>query len=174
MISFAKSIIRQRGWRSRLIAGLVLVMSMSFLITSCGTDDIDISGYENEAITLSGITDQDVSLTIADLKAMDCITKGAESTSDKIGKVKATGPTLETVLSQYGMSQSDLKNIKVYARDDYDVKISSHVLGEDTVILAFGIDGQPLDGESAPLRIVIPGSDSAYWIRMVERIEVTK
>lgn len=151
-----------------------LMVALCAMITACGTDDIDISGYENEAITLSGITDQDVSLTIADLKAMDCITKSAESTSDKIGKVKATGPTLETVLSQYGMSQSDLKSIKIYARDDYDVKISSDVLGEDTVILAFGIDGKPLDEESAPLRIVIPGSDSAYWIRMVERIELTE
>ena len=151
-----------------------LMVALCAMFTACGADDIDISGYENEAITLSGITDQDVSLTIADLKAMDCITKSAESTSDKIGKVKATGPTLETVLSQYGMSQSDLKSIKIYARDDYDVKISSDVLGEDTVILAFGIDGKPLDEESAPLRIVIPGSDSAYWIRMVERIELTE
>ena len=151
-----------------------LMVALCAMITGCGTDDIDISGYENEAITLSGITDQDVSLTIADLKAMDCITKSAESTSDKIGKVKATGPTLETVLSQYGMSQSDIKSIKIYARDDYDVKISNDVLGEDTVILAFGIDGKPLDEESAPLRIVIPGSDSAYWIRMVERIELTE
>lgn len=151
-----------------------LMVALCAMITACGTDDIDISGYENEAITLSGITDQDVSLTIADLKAMDCITKSAESTSDKIGKVKATGPTLETVLSKYGMSQSDLKSIKIYARDDYDVKISSDVLGEDTVMLAFGIDGKPLDEESAPLRIVIPGSDSAYWIRMVERIELTE
>lgn len=154
--------------------GMILILTISLVLVSCGTDDIDISEYADRTITISGVVDEDVSLTIADLKAMDCVTKSAESTSDKIGKVKATGPTLETVLSQYGIHQKDLKRIKIYAKDDYDVKIGSNVLTEDTIILAFGIDGKPLDGESAPLRIVIPGSDSAYWIRMVERIELTE
>lgn len=151
-----------------------LMVALCAMITACGTDDIDISGYENEAITLSGITDQDVSLTIADLKAMDCITKSAESTSDKIGKVKATGPTLETVLSQFGSSQTDFEKVHIIANDGYDIKLNRDFLEENKeIILAFGIDAKPLDSESAPVRLIIPDSDSAYWIRMVERIELT-
>ena len=33
------------------------------------------------------------------------------------------------------------------------------------------IDGEPLDEESAPCRIIIPKSDSAYWIRLLDKIE---
>ena len=43
---------------------------------------------------------------------MDCVTVKTESTSDKIGKVRATGPTLDTVLSQFGMSQKDIEKFK--------------------------------------------------------------
>ena len=52
------------------------------------------------------------------------------------------------------------------------MKLDSRVLADNDVILAFGIDGQPLGEEDAPVRIIIPQSDSAYWVRMVERIEL--
>ena len=48
----------------------------------------------------------------------------------------------------------------------------SEYLMEHDIILAFGIDGQPLDEESIPCRIIIPKSDSAYWVRMLKRIEI--
>ena len=160
--------------RARSILILLVTAWVAFAVTGCGVDDIDISGYDDETITIKGVSDREVTISIAQLKELECVTIKAESTSDKIGKVRATGPTLDTVLSQYGISQADLKNIKIHGRDDYDIKIGSDVLGEDTVVLAFGIDGKPLDEESAPLRIVIPGSDSAYWIRMVDEIECIK
>ena len=37
---------------------------------------------------------------------------------------------------------------------------------------AFGIDGEPLNEEDAPCRIIKPESDSAYWLRMLDRIDV--
>lgn len=157
--------------RNKLILAVVLGLAC-LCMGGCGTDDIDISGYENETITLTGVTDDDITLTIADLKAMDCVTKKTESTSDKIGVVRATGPTLDTVLGQFGMSQADVKKIHIYAKDEYDVKLGPEVLGSEDIILAFGIDGQPLGEEEAPVRIIIPESDSAYWIRMVEKIEL--
>ena len=49
----------------------------------------------------------------------------AESTSDKIGVVKATGPWLDTVLGQYGCSQADFKSIKFYGADEYDDAIKA-------------------------------------------------
>ncbi len=152
---------------------LALILGLTSLCMSgCGTDDIDISGCADETITLSGITDEDITLTIADLKAMDCVTKTCESTSDKIGKVRATGPTLDTVLQQFGMKQSDVQKVHIYAKDEYDAKLGPDVLETEEVILAFGIGGEPLGEEDAPVRIIIPDSDSAYWVRMVERIEL--
>ena len=41
-------------------------------------------------------------------------------------------------------------------------------------MLAYGINGEPLDEESVPLRVIIRNSDSAYWVRLVTKIEFEK
>lgn len=158
--------------KTALILSAIAVIMI--LMTGCGTDDIDISGYKDAEIVFSGIEDKDVVLTIDDLKSMDCITKKTESTSDKIGVVRATGPKLDTVLENYNLSQADFSKIVIYGEDKYDVKLLNDYLKEHDIILAIGIDGEPLNMESAPCRIIIPKSDSAYWVRMVNRIEFIK
>ena len=156
------------------IAAVFLLGLACLCMGGCGVDDIDISGYHDQTITLKGLQEQDITVTIDELKALECVTKKTESTSDKIGKVRATGPKLETLLAGYGASQTDFDHIRITASDGYDVKLRHDFLAENDVILAFGIDGQPLDQESAPLRIIIPKSDSAYWIRMVKELEFVR
>lgn len=151
--------------------GIILLASVCFCMSGCGTDDIDISGYAKEKIVLSGLQDEDITVTVKDLKAMDCKTVKTHSTSDKIGEVKATGPELGIVLEQYGVSKSDIKKMRLYGADEYDVPLTGKYINEHEIYLAFGINGEPLDAESVPCRIIIPESDSAYWIRMVNRIE---
>ena len=158
----------------------ILLMTVCFcalipvFLSSCGVDDIDISSYENEQIELIGIDEESVRLTVADLKAMNCKTLKTESTSDKIGKVRATGPELDTVLEPYGVRKADFSKIIINGADEYDVKLLNDYITEHDIYLAIGIDGEPLDGESAPCRIIIPKSDSAYWVRMVRSIEFVK
>lgn len=163
---------RKKGFAA-LAAFFVLMICMT-VMTGCGTDDIDISQYSNSKIILSGLTEKDEVITAGQLKAMDCVTKKTESTSDKIGQVRATGPWLSTVLETYGCSQEDFSKIKIYGKDDYDISLYRDFLQENKILLAFGIDGQPLNGEDRPVRIIIPGSDSAYWVRMVSKIEFVK
>ena len=74
------------------------------MLNSCGVDDIDISSYADKQVVLSGIQDEDITLTIADLKALECKTLKTHCTSDKVGEVRATGPELDTVLEKYGVS----------------------------------------------------------------------
>lgn len=142
--------------------------------TGCGTDDIDISSYKDAQLILAGVQEEDIVLTVEDLKAMDCKTIKAESTSDKIGEVKATGPWLDTVLEEYGCSQADFTKIKFYGADEYDANLYKEYLSEHPIMLAYGLNGQPLDEETAPIRIIIKDSDSAYWVRMVTKIEFEK
>ncbi len=152
---------------------LIIAISVGCVIamTSCGVDDIDISSYADKEVVLSGIQDEDIVLTIADLKAMECKTLKTHCTSDKVGEVKATGPELDTVLAGYNVSKADFSSIVIYGTDEYDVKLRNEYITANDIYLAFGIDGEPLDEESAPCRIIIPESDSAYWTRMVNKIE---
>ena len=80
---------------------ILLVTAMLLYMCSCGTDDIDISGYSDAEIALEGISDETAAVTVKQLKAMDCHTIKTESTSDKIGVVKATGVWLSDVLSEW-------------------------------------------------------------------------
>ena len=157
----------------RLVSVILIIACMTGcgILTACGTDDIDISSYASKEVVLSGIQDEDIVLTIADLKAMECKTVKTHSTSDKIGDVRATGPELDIVLAAYGVSKSDFDKIIIYGTDQYDVKLKNDYITTNDIYLAFGVDGEPLDTESAPCRIIIPESDSAYWTRMVNRIE---
>ena len=156
------------------IAMVLLCVLTAMMLPSCGTDDIDISAYENEQIELIGINDGTVTISISDLKTMECRTLKTESTSDKIGKVRATGPELDTVLEQFGASKDDFSKIIINGSDKYDVKLLKDYFTEHDIYLAIGIDGKPLDEESVPCRIIIPESDSAYWVRMVTSIEFVK
>ena len=155
-------------------AAAIVAVCLCICMAGCGTDDIDISEYAGEEIVLSGIAEEDIVITIADLKAMECKTIKTESTSDKIGVVKATGPELNTVLEPYGVSKGDFSKVKFHGTDSYDIPLNRDYVSEHEIYLAFGIDGKPLDGESKPCRVIIPNSDSAYWIRMVDRIEFEK
>lgn len=168
---------REGGFRGKHIiraAVMCICILTAVFAVSCGTDDIDISAYENEQIELIGIGEGSVKLSIADLKAMECRTLKTESTSDKIGKVRATGPELDTVLAEYGLSKADFSKIIINGSDEYDVKLLNDYITEHDIYLAIGIDGEPLDEESRPCRIIIPKSDSAYWVRMVKSIEFVK
>lgn len=162
-------------WNIRYAALLLIIcLAASLGLSSCGADDIDISGYQDAVIELRGLGDETAAVTVSELKAMECKTLSAESTSDKIGKVRASGPELGTLLAQYGYSKEDFSKIVIYGSDEYDAKLLKDYITEHDIYLALNINGEPLDEESRPCRIIIPGSDSAYWVRMVTAIEFIK
>jgi DMSO/TMAO reductase YedYZ molybdopterin-dependent catalytic subunit len=138
----------------------------------CGNPDIDLSAYGKETVAISGLPGETdpVNIKVEDLAQMSCVTLKTESTSDKIGVVRATGPLLKTLLESYGTGLEDFSEVTFTASDGYEITLDQDFLKENRVILAFGVDGKPLDADEAPLRIIIPGSDSAYWIRMVTAI----
>ena len=154
-----------------LILIAAVIMSCGIILASCGVDDIDISSYSDKEIELLGVQDEEVVIRIAELKALKCKTLKTHCTSDKVGDVRATGPELDTVLAEYGVSKADFAKIVIYGTDEYDVRLNNDYITENDIYLAYGIDGEPLDEECAPCRIIIPESDSAYWTRMVYKIE---
>ncbi len=157
---------------------ILYVMMILAVSLGCGNPEIDVANYGSETLTLIGINDDDASqpviLTITDLQSLECVTIKTSSTSDKIGSVKATGPLLETVLDKYGVSMTEFKKIIITATDGYEIVLNQPFIIENQLILAFGINGEPLGEDEAPLRLIVPESDSAYWIRMIESIEFVR
>ena len=159
--------------------GMLLFALMILLTFGCGNPEIDLTDYGTETISLIGLGTnngdageaQPITLTITELQSLDCVTVKTNSTSDKIGEVKATGPLLETVVNKYGANVDDFKKIIITATDGYEIVLNQPFISENQLILAFGINGKPLGEDEAPLRLIVPESDSAYWIRMIDSIE---
>jgi hypothetical protein len=167
---------RFRRHRNRqLVMILVLIVAIA-TIFGCGNPDIDLSGYGAQTVKLIGLVHEDnmskdIRISIQELKEMDCVTIKTSSTSDKIGEVSATGPLIDTIAKEYGTSVKAFKKIVITAKDGYKIVLNQPFINENKLILAFGINGKPLGGDEAPLRLIIPESDSAYWIRMIQSIE---
>ena len=140
----------------RRITALVLVlMAVCLVFAGCSKPvKADISGYENEKITIEGLGDETINVTAGELKELDCIRKSV-TTQSKGGEitVEAAGPTLETLLEQHGVSMDDVSEVTFVAHKDVYLSLAD---GDD-----------PLQEDEQPLRIVIPGTTSDNWVKGV-------
>jgi len=84
----------------------------------------------------------------------------------------ATGARFSDLLATYGKEQENMEKIRLIAGDGYSIEVPGHVLRERAIILAYLIDGKPLDERDAPLRVVIPEERAMYWVRNLSKIEV--
>ena len=156
------------------IKSLVFVLAAFMLMTAfTGCGKADISAYADEEINITGLLDEDFTVTPGELAEMECVSATAVGETEKAGKVKAYGPTLDTFLEHYGVSKDDLYSIKCYAKDDYKVTLGKVTWDSKEVILSIAYGSEAFDEKTAPLRIVIPEGQSGNWIRMVNKMEFT-
>ena len=150
---------------------LIVAVSMCFLLASCGSAKADISEYADTPITIAGLTDEEFTVTPAELAALECVSRTAAGKTAKAGTVNATGPLLDTFLEQYGKRTSDFERIRFIASDFYRVVLKDEYLTEYEIVLAVSNGNAPLIEEHRPLRILIPDADSSMWEYAVVRIE---
>lgn len=156
-----------------LILIIVLAIAGCGSKTDTGTSSPAVPD-DGQEILITGLSDSDYKITVGDLKKLPAVTKKARATQadGEIVKVKATGPLLEDVLQQEGKSVKDYSTIRFTARDGYSIAVPPDVLKNREIILAYQIDGKPLDAENEPIRVVIPGERAMYWVRMLDRIDL--
>ena len=154
-----------------MIAVLFALVMAFAMLTGCGK--ADISAYADEEITVTGLLDEDFTITPRELSEMECVSDKAVGETEKAGTVKAYGPTLDTFLANYGVSKDDLYSIKFYAKDDYTSTLGKITWDQYEVIFSIAYGSEAFDEDTAPLRIVIPGGKSGNWIRMVTKMEFT-
>ncbi len=151
-----------------------IIFGIVFLLgCDAKTDENTIADYSNEEITVSGLADEDFTVTVADLAALDSVERSASaqrSNGEEVS-IDAVGPLLDTFLAQYGKSQSDFTSIRFTAFDKYSITVDSQVLDNREIVLAVADGGDALSKDDQPLRVVIPGERAMYWVRHLCRID---
>jgi len=161
---------------AKLLICICLAAVMSLALCSCGAKvTADISGYGDTQIKVTGLKSADFYVTPNELKELACVSQTAEGKSKKAGKVQAVGPTLQTVTEHYGGRLSDYSSVLLKAADGYSVSLSrSFVSAHSTIVISLADGDKALTKSERPARLLIPGAESSYWIKMITEIDYEK
>lgn len=150
-------------------------------------------------LTINGHIEKPLSLALADLERLPRVAiaavnqcagngrglfnprvPGAQWGNGAMGNALWEGVRLKDVLALAGVKAGavavrcgGLDAPLVEAAPDYEKSLPiDHALSDD-VLIAWGMNGQPLPLLNGfPLRLVVPGWYSTYWVKMLDRIEV--
>lgn len=100
-------------------------------------------------------------------KQVEAVRRGGETTQYAV-----KGALLADVLLGIGKSQADLWAIRLEAGDGYSIEVPQEILKTRQIILAYEVDGKPLEDDARPVRVIIPEERAMYWVRNLIRIEI--
>ncbi len=131
--------------------------------------------YEGELI-FSGL-ENEFKVPYNDIFKMDSVTTEVKhiSSSGEESVDKVTGVILDTILKEKkGISQKDFSLIRFIAGDGYAIDVTSDILKEKDIILAYKFNGDYLDEKKQPLRVAINDVRSLYFVSNLATIEFVK
>jgi len=150
---------------------IVILISILFSIT----DSIMCSAALNTdwELTITGQVDKPLNLTIADLLTMPQTTLFAQiycvgPPGFFVEEGNWTGVKLNLLLQKVGIDPAAIK-IAFYATDGFTTDLTPLYAMDDSVIVAYEKNSQPLD---ETLRLVVPGRWGYKWIYHLTRIEI--
>lgn len=155
----------------RKTVSLFLLLAALLFLPACGTKQADLSAYGDVPIAVSGLKEEEFTVTAKELSQLDCVSRTATGKTAKAGTASATGPLLNTFLAQYGFQASDFTKIRFICSDGYKVTLKGNELTEYEIILAVSAGGEPLAEKQRPLRILIPKAESGKWAYGIIRME---
>ena len=163
----------------RLICALVAVffiVTLLFMGCSDNTAKNNVTGTVSPDESLNIIwQDKEIRISISKIMdfgavEMEAATIDSEN-KESIRQIK--GVLLEDILKEYlDISLSDIYSLRFTAGDGYAIEVPPEVLKEREIILAFEMDGEPLEEESLPLRSVIPDERTMYWVRNLVEVSL--
>lgn len=158
-------------YNKRWLSSLCCMLLLLILCCACAGKAADISAYGGTPITISGLTEEEFTVTANELAQLDCVSRTATGATAKAGTVNAYGPLLDTFLAQYGCQASDFYKIRFLCADNYKAVLRGDYLTDYEVVLAISYGSEPLPESCRPMRLLIPEAESNLWAYSVTRIE---
>jgi len=150
-------------------------------------------------ITISGSLERPLSLSLADLHKLDAVeiaavnqcsgnsrgffgprVAGGQWQNGAMGNAVWKGVRLKDVLDRAGL-RADAKQVQFNGLEkptlpstpDFKKSLNVDIARAENVIIAYEMNGKPLPLLNGfPLRLIIPGWFSTYWVKMLSDIEV--
>ena len=135
---------------------------------------------EQWQLKLSGLLNNPLALSLAELQAkpeedrywtLECI--GNQAGGELLGNARWQGTPLLPILQRVGV-KPEATAFALRAADGYETGVLREELMHEDVLLAYGMNGEPLSPERGyPLRILIPGKygqKQPKWITEIEAI----
>ena len=134
--------------------------------------NIDVNTFN---LVISGVVNQKLSLTYAQIMALPSVTQKAEivcpDTEDEWDDW--TGVPVSTILNAAGLLPES-SEVVFTGNDGYYVQLPLKTVLDSGVLLAYQMNGQPLDMyRGYPLRLVVTRAIGSDWLRWVTGIRVT-
>lgn len=172
---------KKNGLKVAIIVILcVVVLGVAGFFAWQALRPVDISAYADQEITLTGITEDPIVLTVADIAEMDCVEMTADGAGrensrqkTKKGEIAVYGPTLDTLLAPYGVSKDDFASIKFIGGNGYDNTLKADQLDQE-VICSIAEGKEALYRDYRPLYVILPDDGTDTWCYNVVAMEFTR
>ena len=153
-----------------LLTAMIIVLSLFLL--SCSADPTNLK-YLDKEVVVTGLTDEAIPLKISDFVAMEATKEKAEGlrSNGDVVKFTAVGPSIDTLLKEYGKTREDYTSVRFSATDGFSVIIPKEVFKNRQIVLAYMNGNKALDKYNVPLRVIVVGERAMYWARMLDKIE---
>jgi DMSO/TMAO reductase YedYZ molybdopterin-dependent catalytic subunit len=132
----------------------------------------NIGGYR---LTIDGLVNTPLNLTYESLLQYPTVTERVLLVCPDVFEDTRewTGVPMTVLLEEAGL-KPEASLIRFYALDGYEQELSLIQIQNNSVFLAYKVEGQTLSQDDGyPLRVVANSMTGSYWVRWVDHIEVT-
>lgn len=176
---------RPKGSRKKLTAVVVAIVAAAVLVVAGvlvyqAVRPADISAYADREITLIGLEEEPVTITVGEIADMECVDLVADGTGlansrqkTKAGEEPAHGPTLETLLAHFGATKDEFASMTCTGYNGYENTLTVEQLDQE-VVCSISEGKDPLYRDYQPLYIILPDDGTDTWCYGVEVIEFVR
>ncbi|MFI3237466.1 MAG: hypothetical protein R3Y47_05475 [Lachnospiraceae bacterium] len=171
-----------KKFKVSLLFAVVLTVCLSFAGCATNADleesqvietTTDEQSVDTSVLVISGLSDEDISFSYEDIKAMSDFDEDVESltSSGEINKAHIKGTTVDAILESVGLTKDACETARIVASDGYEISVPNDVLMNQNLVIAFEEDGVEYDAaEYGAFRTIIPNERAMYWVKGVVKL----